>query len=120
MPVPAHGPRPNDHFDARTLWWRHEHLHRRALLDDFPVFLDSIRAERDELEGSFQERVRGVLRGGTSAERSRVVEQCWTQAREMEERWSARWASRIAHEDTPYRAAWSRMNRLAGAHFRSL
>ena len=43
------GPPPGDRFDPRTLWWRHERLHRRALRDParaYPLFAP----ERDELE----------------------------------------------------------------------
>jgi len=43
------GPPPDDRFDARTLWWRHEQLHRRAARDPASaawVFA----AERDEVE----------------------------------------------------------------------
>jgi secernin len=43
------GPTPADVFDARTIWWRHELLHRRAICDPetaYPRFV----AERDALE----------------------------------------------------------------------
>jgi secernin len=43
------GPPPDDRFDERTLWWRHERFHRRAVRDAataFPLFA----AERDDLE----------------------------------------------------------------------
>ena len=43
------GPRPADRFDARTLWWRHERLHRCALRDPaaaLPLFT----GERDDVE----------------------------------------------------------------------
>lgn len=43
------GPEPGDRFDERSLWWRHERLHRRTLRDPataFPLFT----AERDEVE----------------------------------------------------------------------
>jgi dipeptidase len=31
--LPSHGAEPTDRFDAATLWWRHELLHRRLLSD---------------------------------------------------------------------------------------
>jgi secernin len=43
------GPAPNDHFDENTLWWRHERLHRLAILDPaltFPAFT----VERDAVQ----------------------------------------------------------------------
>ncbi len=44
-----HGPVPDDRFDDRTLWWRHERLHRLAMRDPaatMPTFV----AERDQVE----------------------------------------------------------------------
>jgi secernin len=43
------GPAPTDRYDARTVWWRHERLHRAAMRDPerlLPRFV----AERDALE----------------------------------------------------------------------
>ena len=43
------GPNPTDTFDPRTLWWRHERLHRRAVMHPiglYPLFT----AERDTVE----------------------------------------------------------------------
>ena len=43
------GPPPDDHFDPRTLWWRHERFHRQAMHDPprlFPLFI----AERDKVQ----------------------------------------------------------------------
>ena len=43
------GPAPGDRFDPRTLWWRHERLHRCALRD--PAAAHGLYApERDEVE----------------------------------------------------------------------
>jgi secernin len=47
------GPPPTDRFDGRCLWWRHELLHRRALID--PDRLVSLfAAERDEVEARWR------------------------------------------------------------------
>lgn len=43
------GPQPTDTFDARTLWWRHEQLHRRVMIDPGRL-LDTYAAQRDEME----------------------------------------------------------------------
>jgi hypothetical protein len=50
-PVPL-GPWPTDRFDARTLWWRHEQLHRTALRAPEQAALAFAR-ERDEVEASW-------------------------------------------------------------------
>ena len=43
------GPTPDDHFDERCLWWRHELLHRRCLADPARL-LPLFSAERDAVE----------------------------------------------------------------------
>jgi len=43
------GPEPTDRFDARTLWWRHELLHRRVMADPARL-LPLYAGARDELE----------------------------------------------------------------------
>lgn len=112
VPLPQHGPLPTDRFDMRTLWWRHEQLHRAALLDDFAKFLDNIRAERDSLEAQFRARVKAVMNGGSVVERSQVVAECWREAIEAEDRWSVH-MNGVTSPDTPYRAAWLKMNCIA-------
>ncbi len=48
-PIPAAGPGPTEVADARSLWWRHERLHRRVAQD--PVrLLPRFAPERDETE----------------------------------------------------------------------
>ncbi len=42
------GPPPSDRFDPRTLWWRHELLHRSAIKD--PAVAMGFTTERDEVE----------------------------------------------------------------------
>ena len=113
IPLPAHGPAPTDRYDVRTLWWRHERLHRAALTGDFRSFLGAIRQERDTLEASFRVRVETVLRGGGAAECSRVVAACWREAVETESRWLDGIKKTISSNDTPYDYIWSKMNRLA-------
>jgi hypothetical protein len=43
---------PDDHDDGESLWWRHEHLHRRVMHD--PATLGALfAAERDALESAW-------------------------------------------------------------------
>jgi secernin len=114
MALPGNRPAPTDRFDPDTLWWRHERLHRAAVLGTFPQVLDSIRSERDALEASFDARVRAVLQGGGETDRSRVVAECWRDASDLEDRWLSRLTGRSAADDTPFRTTWREMNRLAG------
>jgi dipeptidase len=43
------GPVPDDRFDPRTLWWRHEQLHRCALRDPATAY-ELFETERDDVE----------------------------------------------------------------------
>jgi hypothetical protein len=114
VPLPAHGPMPTDRFNPGTLWWRHERLHRTALLTDFGRFLESIRGERDELETTFHARITAVLNGGTAAELRQAVEGCWTEAMAAEERWYAGLEQTAVPAESPFVVGWTKMNRLAG------
>lgn len=112
--LPAHGSRPTDRFDPRTLWWRHEQLHR-AMLDEFPIHLAAIRAERDALEAAFRSRIDGVLTGGSDADRTQAVAECWADADATERRWLDEiGGSAVRSTRAQYRASWSEMNRRAG------
>jgi secernin len=113
VPLPESGPPLTDRFDPRTLWWRHEALHRAAILDDFAGFLSEIHGERDALEAEFRSRVHAVVRGSTS-DRAHVVAQCWADAHGMEERWHSRLRARPSQRRLEYRLAWEKMNDLAG------
>lgn len=114
VPLPSLGPSPTDRFDARTLWWRHELLHRAALVGNFAGFLDELAAERDQLEASFRSRIQSILYGTVQSERARVVAECWQEAIVMEERWAARIDSEAITPRTASDAAWAKMNQLAG------
>jgi secernin len=112
--LPAHGLRATDRFDPRTLWWRHEQLHR-AMLEEFPIHLAAIRAERDALEAAFRARIDGVVNDGTDADRAQAVAECWADADITERRWLDELGAveeRVMRPD--YRASWREMNRLAG------
>jgi dipeptidase len=110
-PLPIHGPRPIDRFDPRTLWWRHERLHR-AMLGDFAIQLAAIRDERDALEADFRARIASAL-DGDMADRAQAVAACWQDAQAAEDRWMAE-IDAVPPGDAAYRASWLDMNRLAG------
>jgi secernin len=114
VPLPAHGPRPTDHFEARSLWWRHEQLHRTVLMRGFTQFIDEIHQECDTLEATFHARVKAVLNGGSAADRAQVVAECWQEATNTEDRWYARVNRVFLSDDSPYHAIRLRMSRIAG------
>jgi secernin len=114
VPIPLHGPRPTDRYDARTLWWRHERLHRAALHGDFGRFIEDIRVDRDALEADFRARIKEVSNGGSIQERTRVVAQCWNEATEMEGRWHKRIAPKRFSHDAVYTSTWETLDKIAG------
>jgi secernin len=112
--LPAHGPRPSDRFGPHTLWWRHEQLHR-AMLEEFPIHLAAIRAERDALEAAFRARIDGVVTDGTDSDRAQAVAECWADADITERRWLDELGAVEERVMRPgYRASWREFNRLAG------
>ncbi len=113
VPVQRFGPSPDGMFDPTVLWWRHERLHRMALATGFSKFLADIESERDELERRFQEKV-SAGRHAEVPERARIVEQCWGEAQEAENRWLERIDARSGFPNSPYGAAWHKLNRIAG------
>jgi secernin len=112
-PLPPHGVRPTDHFDRSSLWWRHERLHRRALLGDMSAFLQDIGPERDAVERGFRVRIAQVLEGGTGAERADAVHECWAEAMRIEETWCMRIRPGACSLNESSIDAWREMNRMA-------
>jgi hypothetical protein len=112
--LPSRGQPPGGSYDSSNLWWRHERLHRAALVRDFPKILEGIQQDRDALEMEFRSRVSRVLDGGNSEDRARAVARCWREADEMEDRWLAQMERIVPVIGTPDHAAWIKMNRISG------
>jgi dipeptidase len=110
-PLPDIGPTPGGAFDADTLWWHHEGLHRSVLLD-YPSRINAYRQERDALEGRF---LNEAGKAGPE-ERSGVSARAFEQARDATDRWSKQ--VRALRIERParwhYRRYWRRQNRKAG------
>jgi dipeptidase len=109
---------PGDRYDERTLWWRHERLHRALLHGDYARGMAEIAPERDTLEANFRGRVEEVLamRGPAGIRaRRRIAERCWREAAAAEARW-LRIVPRIAAARTrpAYRRSWRRFDKLSG------
>ena len=82
--VPVSGPQPRGRYDASTLWWRHEDLHRATLVD-FARLHDLYRSEQLLLEERFRA---GAARARTSADRAAVSESAYAECAEAEQRWT--------------------------------
>lgn len=98
----ALGPAPTATFDARTLWWRHELLHR-AVLTDHGRLLGTYRHERDEVEAAWL--AAPPAPGPAVAEADRL---------------RARWLQRVLAHPGPdrrprhVRSTWTAADRAAG------
>ena len=113
--LPPQGSRPTDQFDAESLWWRHERLHRAALAD-FAASLAAIAPERDRLEQSFIERIDEARRKADPRALGAAVADCWREAAETEARWLGQIERSGKTNRTPggYRRSWARLNHVAG------
>lgn len=114
QPLPAHGSRPTGEFDAGTLWWRHERLHR-IVLEDYPSRVPLFAAERDALEAEFLVQVNALGQGATAEAQSALSQQCFDRAQEATEEW----IRRVSQAPTGrrkaffYRAYWRAQNRAS-------
>ncbi len=83
--LPDLGPEPTQFYDANTLFWRHEELHRATLMD-YAVRMSAYRAERDQLEADF---LRQALKAcdASPQERLELSRQCFEHADEAESSW---------------------------------
>jgi len=114
-PLPPQGPTPSDRFDAESLWWSHERLHRLAL-KDFPAALEIIADERDWLESSFRTRMAAAWTQG-GAGLGDVAAACWADAAAAETRWrrTIRLRPGAPHRtDRSMALSWARLNAVAG------
>lgn len=116
--LPDLGPPPRGYDDdGRSLWWRHERLHRATLVD-YPTRSAAYRDERDELEVGL---VAAVPSAAAAVARRR---QATTTAFERVDEAESRWLSRIrrlpvqrsrfeALRTAPYYRTWATFDRQA-------
>jgi dipeptidase len=114
MDLPDLGLYPSERFDPRSLWWKHELLHRRAMAD-FDSLVPEIRGDFDPLEDQFVAQAETVKRG-TQAEKAEFMGYCFREALRLTEAWIARLQRRndLQFSDPAYRAMWAKLNAEAG------
>jgi secernin len=114
MDLPDIGPIPTERFDPRSLWWKHELLHRRAMAD-FEMLVPEIREDFDALEAAFLSEAPAARTGG-SREKRDFTESCFARAMERTDAWIARLGARkdLRFADPGYRAMWATLNAAAG------
>ncbi len=112
--LPDLGPTPKGTYDAATLYWRHEALHR-ATLRDYLTLIQLYHTERDALERGFVERALDCA-FWPAAERAAFAADCFAQADAAEMRWLEQ-VSSAGVQKRPgrfYAMAWDRFNRRSG------
>jgi dipeptidase len=114
MDLPDIGPYPSEQFEPRSLWWKHELLHRRAMAD-FERLVPEIRQDFDRLEDEFLAQAGNVMKG-TLAEKKDFMDYCFQKAMAATEAWIAclRADGDLAFTDLAYRAMWQKLNAEAG------
>jgi secernin len=85
--LPDLGPAPTGTYDASTVWWRHEDLHRETLVD-YPRRLAAYRSRRDALEADALAMAAKAVTG-TAADRAETTAACFAVLEESEREWLA-------------------------------
>jgi secernin len=108
--LPDLGPVPGERYDPKSLWWRHEGLHREVI-KDYPSRIMTYAAERDELEEEFLRTAEAVSEHAGYA----VTEEAFRKADQAEERWleSVQGTSIARSPGLIYRLFWNKQNRFA-------
>lgn len=111
--LPDLGPSPTAQYDAATLWWRHEALHREVLRD-YETRMALFREEQDALEREFLAGAAEVARA-SAEERAAFSAQCFARADEALARWTERVRATPPRGRLPflYAQAWRAFNRKA-------
>ena len=109
--MPDTGTAPGAAYDERSLWWRHERLHRLTLMDygnRLPAFADP----RDVLERSFVEESTET----PGEKNTPLCRKAFNQAEELTRTWVQRFEA-MPVESSPgwaYRRYWQALNKKAG------
>jgi len=111
--LPDLGPSPKGEYDAATLYWQHENLHR-AILGDYKTRLACYQPERDTLEAEFMRR-EVEMRAKPAVERVAFSAECFTQSAQATARWTEQVQNTPIQHRTPvmFRLAWARVSKQA-------
>jgi len=112
--LPDLGPEPNETYDARTLWWRHENLHRE-ILRDYAFRIKSLTPDRDMLEVDFIQSAADLI-NKSAEQRREYTEFSFSRAHQMEtEKYEVLKAGSIRNQRPVLdKLAWNKFDRQAG------
>jgi hypothetical protein len=114
--MPDIGPLPREVHTEGALWWKHEHLHRRAMAD-FHTLGAEIRQDFERLEDGFFAEGRKLI-AAPAKEKSAFMAECWRRAEDATDRWIGDLERRNHSFQHPgFAAMWDRFNRAAAMPF---
>jgi secernin len=111
--LPPLGPSPRGEYEAATLWWRHENLHRLTLRD-YSTRMALYQPEQKALEAEFS-RLEAETRKKPTAERSAFTAECFAKAEQAEVLWTERVSAAPVKARMPvwFALAWKGFNKQA-------
>ncbi len=110
--MPETGPLPHEIYTDGALWWKHEHLHRRAMAS-FQTLGAEIRASFEQLEDGFFAEGRALI-AAPAAQKTEFMRDCWRRAGDATDRWIADLERRnFTFQHAGFAATWDRFNRAA-------
>ena len=112
VPLPETGPSPREIYTDGSLWWKHEHLHRRAMAA-FHTLGAEIRGSFEALEDGFFAEGRTLI-AAPARQKTEFMGECWRRAAEATDRWIADLDRRNHTFQHPGSAGlWDRFDRAA-------
>jgi len=110
--LPAFGKEPQGMYDAASLFWQHELLHREVLRA-YDTRLAAYREKRDLLEEKFIQDARAILEGD-NIQRKEFAQECFSAAQRAEKEWLEAVRKVPAQKQrSAYAQAWRQYNRKA-------
>ena len=110
--MPETGPLPREIHTDDALWWKHEHLHRRAMAA-FHTLGAEIRASFERLEDEFFAEGRKLI-AAPPAQKAEFMRDCWRRADDATDQWVADLERRnFTFQHPSFAAMWDRFNRAA-------
>jgi secernin len=112
-PLPDMGPVPGSTYDQATLFWRHESLHRKTLLD-YATLIELYKTERNDLEQDFCSQAL-KLAPRSSPERLAYAALCFAESDTAEAGWLEQISNFKFHDrrNILYKLAWNKFNHQA-------
>ena len=108
--LPDLGPAPSAAYDAASLWWHHEKLHRSVLLD-LPTRLASYRQQRNELENDWLQQADSI----PATRQAELTQAAFRQARQKTDEWieGVQSVAARSRQGRIYQRFWQANNRRA-------